>query len=98
MAAFARAAGIPARLVSAYAWQLDPPDFHAVVDVWLDDGWHLVDASGLAPVEGLVRVAVGRDATDISFMTIFGYAELVSQEVCVTCLTADTVDSPTLEN
>jgi transglutaminase-like putative cysteine protease len=84
MAAFARAAGIPARLVSAYAWGLQPPDFHAVVDVWLDGGWHLVDASGLAPIEGLVRIAVGRDATDISFMTIFGSAELLSQTVRVT--------------
>jgi transglutaminase-like putative cysteine protease len=83
MAAFARAAGIPARLVSAYAWRLNPPDFHAVVDVWLDGGWRLVDASGLAPVEGLVRIAVGRDATDISFMTIFGCARLVNQQVSV---------------
>jgi transglutaminase-like putative cysteine protease len=83
MAAFTRAAGIPARLVSAYAWQLDPPDFHAVVDVWLDGRWRLVDASGLAPIEGLVRIAVGRDATDISFMTIFGSAELVEQQVRV---------------
>jgi transglutaminase-like putative cysteine protease len=84
MAAMTRAAGIPARLVSAYAWRLDPPDFHAVVDVWLDGRWRLVDASGLAPVEGLVRIAVGRDATDISFMTIFGFAEFVDQQVRVT--------------
>ena len=83
MAAFARAAGIAARLVSAYAWKLDPPDFHAVVDVWLDGQWRLLDASGLAPVEGLVRIAVGRDATDISFTTIFGSAELVEQRVHV---------------
>jgi len=88
MAAFARAAGIPARLVSAYAWKLEPPDFHAVVDVWLDGGWRLVDASGLAPVEGLVRIAVGRDATDVSFMTIFGFAELRDQQVRVTRLEA----------
>jgi transglutaminase-like putative cysteine protease len=86
MAAFSRAAGIPARLVSAYAWELDPPDFHAVVDVWLGGRWRLVDASGLAPVEGLVRIAVGRDATDISFMTIFGFAELRDQRVQVTRL------------
>lgn len=86
MAAFSRAAGIPARLVSAYSWKLDPPDFHAVVDVWLDGRWRLVDASGLAPIEGLVRIAVGRDATDISFMTIFGQADLISQTVCVTRL------------
>lgn len=86
MAAFTRAAGIPARLVSAYAWQLNPPDFHAVVDVWLDGRWRLVDASGLAPVEGLVRIAVGRDATDISFMTIFGSANFINQQVWVTRL------------
>lgn len=84
MAAFARAAGIPARLVSAYAWKLEPQDFHAVVDVWLDGRWRLVDASGLAPIEGLVRIAVGRDATDISFMTIFGFAEFRDQQVRVT--------------
>jgi transglutaminase-like putative cysteine protease len=84
MASFARAAGIPARLVSAYAWQLDPPDFHAVVEVWLDGGWHFVDATGLAPLEGLVRIAVGRDATDIAFMTIFGEAIMQRQSVTVT--------------
>ncbi len=33
--AMARAAGIPARMVAAYAWQLGPPDFYAVVEVWL---------------------------------------------------------------
>lgn len=84
LASFARAAGIPARLVSAYAWQLDPPDFHAVVEVWLDGAWHLIDPTGRAPLEGLVRIAVGRDATDIAFMTIFGEAEMVRQSVKVT--------------
>ena len=81
--AFARAAGVPARMVSAYALDLQPPDFHAVVEVWLADGWHLVDATKLAPLEGLVRIAVGRDATDISFMTIFGTALLQRQTVSV---------------
>jgi len=84
MASFARAAGIPARLVSAYSWQLDPPDFHAVVEVWLDGAWHLIDATRLAPLEGLVRIAVGRDATDIAFMTIFGEALMQRQSVTVT--------------
>jgi transglutaminase-like putative cysteine protease len=81
---FVRAFDIPARMVSAYAWRLDPPDFHAVVEVYLDGGWHLVDATGLAPVEGLVRIGVGRDAGDISFMTVFGgSADLSLQEVSV---------------
>lgn len=81
--AFARAAGIPARMVSAYAWQLEPQDFHAVAEVWLDDRWHLVDPSRLAPIEGLARIVVGRDATDIAFMTIFGSATLNLQTVAV---------------
>lgn len=84
MASFARAAGIPARLVSAYAWQLDPPDFHAVVELWLDGAWRLIDATRLAPVEGLARIAVGRDATDIAFMTVFGNCVMNEQRVTVT--------------
>ena len=81
LASFARAAGIPARLVSAYAWDLSPPDFHAVVEVWLDESWHLVDATSLAPLDGMARIAVGRDATDIAFMTIFGSAALRAQSI-----------------
>jgi transglutaminase-like putative cysteine protease len=30
--ALCRALGIPARFVSAYAYQLQPPDFHAVFE------------------------------------------------------------------
>ncbi|MFN2258409.1 MAG: transglutaminase family protein [Parasphingopyxis sp.] len=78
---FARAAGIPARMVSAYAWDLTPQDFHAVTEVWLEDRWHIVDPTCLAPVEGLARIVVGRDATDIAFMTIFGSASLNEQRV-----------------
>ena len=81
--AFVRAADIPARMVAAYAWRLDPPDFHAVVEVWLDGAWRLIDPTGLAPVEGLARIGVGRDATDISFLTIFGEAECLGQAVTV---------------
>jgi len=81
--AMARASSIPARMVGAYAWGLEPQDFHAVVEVWLEGGWHLVDATGLAPTDGIVRVGVGRDATDISFLTVFGQAQLNSQQVRV---------------
>jgi transglutaminase-like putative cysteine protease len=84
MASFARAAGVPARLTSAYALDLQPPDFHAVVEVWLDGAWHFLDATGLAPPEGFARICVGRDATDIAFMTIFGSAVMNSQNVTVT--------------
>jgi len=81
--AMARAAGIPARMVGAYAWRLEPQDFHAIVEVWLEGRWHLVDATGLAPMEGIVRIGVGRDATDISFLTVFGQAQFIGQQVRV---------------
>ena len=86
--AMARAAGIPARMVGAYAWKLEPQDFHAIVEVWLDGRWHLVDPTGRAPTEGIVRIGVGRDATDISFLTTFGYAQFYGQQVSVVRLDA----------
>jgi Transglutaminase-like superfamily len=78
-----RASDIPARMVSAYALDLDPPDFHAVVEVYLAGQWHLVDPTRLVPETNLVRIAVGRDATDVGFMTIFGTAQMISQSVTV---------------
>lgn len=77
--ALCRAADIPARAVSAYAWGLEPPDLHAVAEVWLGGRWRLIDPTGKAPTEGLVRVATGLDAADIAFMSIFGRAEMVTQ-------------------
>ncbi|MBA3066877.1 MAG: transglutaminase family protein [Hyphomonas sp.] len=87
---FCRAVGIPARMVSAYAPGINPPDFHAVVEVWLDNAWHLIDPTRLAAEDSLVRIAVGRDATDISFMTIFGAAELQGQRVSVSVAVPET--------
>lgn len=77
--ALCRAANIPARAVSAYAWGLDPPDLHAVAEVYLGGRWWLIDATGMSRTENLVRVATGRDAADIAFMTIFGSAVLCEQ-------------------
>ncbi|WP_426168152.1 transglutaminase-like domain-containing protein [Sandarakinorhabdus sp. DWP1-3-1] len=82
-----RAAGIPARAVAAYALALDPPDFHAVFEVFLDGGWWLVDPTRLAPIGGMVRIAHGRDAADIAFLTTAG---MVTQtEMCVTVTDLD---------
>ncbi|MDB5703674.1 MAG: Transglutaminase-like [Sphingomonas bacterium] len=88
LTALARAGGIPARCVSAYAPGVDPPDFHAVVELWLAGAWHLVDPTGMASCGDLARVAVGRDATDIAFMTVFGRATMNRQTVSVRRLDA----------
>ncbi len=81
---FCRALNIPARIVSAYAWRLNPPDFHAVFEVFLGGSWWMVDPTRLAPIEGLVRIGTGRDAADIAFLTTSGGAYSVEQSVIVT--------------
>lgn len=84
-----RASGIPARAVSAFAHQLNPPDFHAIFEVWLSNGWWLVDPTGLAPIEGLVRIACGRDAADIAFLSTQGTCEMVRQSITAVADDAD---------
>lgn len=81
--ALARVQRIPARMVSAYAPHVTPQDFHAVAELWLSGGWHPVDPTGMAKPGEIVRIAAGRDATDVAFMTIFGHAEMQTQSVKV---------------
>ena len=84
LVSMARAAAIPARYASVYAPDVNPPDFHAVAEVFLAGGWHLVDATGMARPDEIARIGVGRDAADSSFLSSFGLAELVNQQVTVT--------------
>ena len=78
-----RASQVPARAVSAYGWQLQPPDMHAVIEVYVGGKWRLADPTGKVQPDGLVRVATGRDAADIAFMSIFGQAQLVTQRFSI---------------
>jgi transglutaminase-like putative cysteine protease len=71
-------------MASVYAPRVSPPDFHAVAEVFLAGEWHLVDATGMATPNEIARVGIGRDATDIAFMTVFGTATLLEQRVLVT--------------
>jgi len=72
-----RALNIPARLVTGYAKYADPPpDFHAVFEAYLDNAWYIFDPTQLSPVEHLVRIGTGRDASEVAFATFFGSARL----------------------
>jgi transglutaminase-like putative cysteine protease len=84
MITFARAAGIPARIASVYALGVEPPDFHAVAEVFLGGEWHLVDATGMARGRDMAKIGIGRDAADVAFLTAFGTAVMNSQSVEVT--------------
>lgn len=79
--AICRALDIPARYVSGYAVDLDPPDFHGFFEAYLGDRWYLFDPTRLSRLNGLVRIGNGRDAADTPFATIVGEAELVYKTI-----------------
>lgn len=83
MIALSRAAAIPARFASVYAPYVTPQDFHAVAEVYLDNSWHLVDASGMSAANQIVRIGVGLDAAEVPFLSSFGPAMLRRQTVQV---------------
>lgn len=78
-----RAANIPARIASVYALGVEPPDFHAVAEVFLGDTWHLVDATGMAREGAMAKIGIGRDAADVAFLSIFGEGRMIAQQVSV---------------
>jgi len=76
---FCRALNIPARLVVGYArFDEPPPDFHAMFEAYLGGRWLLFDPTKMSSVDELVRIAVGRDAKDVAFATIFGPATMTA--------------------
>lgn len=94
--AFCRALSIPARFASSYAWQLDPPDFHAVFECYLDGAWYLFDPTRKAALQGLVRIGVGRDAADAAFATIYGNAVMTDMAVSIAPVEEVADEEPTV--
>jgi transglutaminase-like putative cysteine protease len=70
--ALCRALNVPARYVTVYAHQLNPQDFHACFEAYIGGCWYVFDPTRLAPLNGLVKIATGRDAADVAVGTIFG--------------------------
>ncbi len=83
---FCRALNVPARYLACYAHQLEPPDFHACCEVYIGGWWWVFDPTRLAPLNGLIRIATGRDATDAAVCNIFGDPLLTRSEVSCECL------------
>jgi transglutaminase-like putative cysteine protease len=86
--AFCRAVAIPARFVAGYAYALEPPDFHAYFEAYLNGRWYIFDSTRLAPQTGLIRIGTGRDAADTSFATFFGPVKFSSMKVTMEPLDA----------
>lgn len=82
--ALCRASNIPARYLSGYAYELQPPDFHACFECLIGGRWVVFDATRMAHLNGLVRIGTGRDAADAAVATIFGAAVCISMTVSCT--------------
>lgn len=70
--ALLRSLDVPARLASTYAPGLSPMDFHAVAEAFVDGRWLVIDPTGRAPRQSMMRIATGRDASDIAWLTAIG--------------------------
>lgn len=72
--ALCRALNIPARYFTGFAYELQPRDFHACFECLIGGNWMVFDATRLAQLNGLVRIATGRDAADTAVASVFGSA------------------------
>lgn len=85
--ALCRALSIPARYFTGYAYQLIPQDFHACFEAYIGGHWILFDATKLVPLNGMVKIASGRDAADASVASIFG--NVICNSIHVSCKTLE---------
>ena len=72
-----RCLNIPARYVNGHLGDIgvpvvDPMDFSAWIEVFLEDQWHTFDPRNNIPRIGRIVVARGRDAADIPLIISFG--------------------------
>lgn len=84
---FCRALSIPARYFTGYACFMQPPDFHACFEACIGNRWFIFDPTRLSSLNGLVRIATGRDAADASVATIFGNVQMTGMSV--SCVSED---------
>jgi len=85
--ALCRCMNIPARYCTGYLGDIgvpvdiNPMDFSAWFEVFLDGRWYTMDARHNHPRIGRIVMGRGRDAADVPLSTAFGVAKLVRFEV-----------------
>jgi transglutaminase-like putative cysteine protease len=77
--ALLRSKDVPARLAAVYAPGLSPMDFHAVAEAHVNGAWHIIDPTGLAPRESMLRITSGRDSSDTAFLSTVGGSLTLNQ-------------------
>ncbi|PWA05852.1 transglutaminase-like domain-containing protein [Flavobacterium psychrotolerans] len=70
--ALCRSLDIPARYFTGYAYNLNPPDFHACFEAYISGNWILFDPTQLSTNNLLVKIAEGKDASEVAVASYFG--------------------------
>ncbi len=79
--ALCRALDIPARYFTSYACNLTPPDFHACFEAYINGHWIVFDPTKLAPLNGLVKISNGKDASEVAVASYFGEIYCTNMDV-----------------
>lgn len=96
--ALCRALDIPARYFTGYAYALDPPDLHACFEAYVGGKWLFFDPTKLSIPNGLVKIANGKDASEVAVASFFGEMNCTFMKIECHLVSADFIPLDTKEN
>jgi hypothetical protein len=90
--ALCRSLDIPARYVTGYGYNLQPPDFHACFEAYIGGNWIFFDPTKMVALNGFVKIANVKDATEAAVASFFGNTNCTYMNV--QCTTTDEPFNP----
>ncbi|MFA9191204.1 transglutaminase family protein [Flavobacterium sp. FZUC8N2.13] len=96
--ALCRALDIPARYFTGYAYALEPPDFHACFEAYAGGKWLFFDPTKLSVLNGLVKIANGKDASEVAVASFFGEVNCAFMKIECHPVSVDFIPFDTKEN
>jgi len=84
--ALCRSIDIPSRYFTGYAFQLEPSDIHACYEAYIGGEWIVFDATKLCALNGLVKIANAKDASEVAVASYFGNSYCTYMKVECKCL------------
>jgi hypothetical protein len=68
---------------------LNPPDFHVCFEAYIGGQWLFFDSTKLASTNGLVKIANGKDASEVAVASYFGDVNCTFMKVDCYPVTSD---------
>lgn len=96
--ALCRALDIPARYFTGYAYELNPPDLHACFEAYVGGKWLFFDPTKLSVANGLVKIANGKDASEVAVASFFGEVNCTYMKVDCNPVSTDFIPFDKEEN